>query len=801
MFVSFVKSFFVDRDFVFEQSLESTKITVEKNEVLSQKLIGKVFYYQNLSQAKTSFYLVDEELNKEELNDFRNFVWNENKIDLFITKETKKSNLFSNSDKFSLKICFAKNSPKDNLIYEIISSDDDQGIIDRMNKWQFDSGAFWLNFNEFFDKIKTSKTQKIDKELIHTLKDLKKQLSGNINEDDPFEKEKIVQALIDRTLYIKYLEDNHIINSYFYYHYFEDKSKITYDQFKLNQDLSKTNYKGFLGNNNSDKLNKLFEIINKIFNNNLFKNPKIDDKHLSSDICTHIHNSISGTNEITRQLRLFDFKFNLLPIEFISYIYEIFLSDNEKKGIYYTPKKLAQLIVDEVIIDNKIGRILDPSCGSGMFLVVAYQKLLEISPMPENSSVEEKIEHKLKLLTNNIFGIEKELIAQRFTIFSLSLQVFRGINPKDIKDYIAKELETKGDVDLFNNYSLEKNIKQENSLNITKKVFENEVFDYIIGNPPFFEINKNSEENSYLKSNVLIDNKLIKVVDIIEDSQISQCFLLKINDWCSNKTRFGFVSNSSNFFDDLKKFEKFFFKNYKVEKLYELSKVKDSLFENAVEGVSALIFNKYFFEDNFIKYYSIDLGLFSEKPFELLVIQEDKVVLLSQKYIIDDKIRLRDYLIGNEFDIKLIDEVNKNCTELGTLIKKQKNGKPIIHTGLQVAGVESVLKEFSVSREIYNKDNKKYLNSFRDKYTRAEKEGEFKIPLIRSKDISPFVIENQSIFVKNTESFRRKGKNEAVFEGKKILLTRVGNTIKAIFVEEKIYFEIDIYTLKLEDED
>ena len=129
-----------------------------------------------------------------------------------------------------------------------------------------------------------------------------------------------------------------------------------------------------------------------------------------------------------------------MPVEFISYIYEVFLSEKQKEnGIYYTPKKLAQLIVDEVINEDRIGSILDPSSGSGMFLIIGFQRLLEIAQKqglePENNI--EKIRFRNKLLYDNIFGIEKELTAQRFTLFSLSLQIFTGINPNDIEEFIA----------------------------------------------------------------------------------------------------------------------------------------------------------------------------------------------------------------------------------------------------------------------------------------------------------------------------------------------------------------------------
>ena len=225
-----------------------------------------------------------------------------------------------------------------------------------------------------------------------------------------------------------------------------------------------------------------------------------------------------------------------MPVEFISYIYEVFLSEKQKEnGIYYTPKKLAQLIVDEVINEDRIGSILDPSSGSGMFLIIGFQRLLEIAQKqglePENNI--EKIRFRNKLLYDNIFGIEKELTAQRFTLFSLSLQIFTGINPNDIEEFIANELKENKKIDLFSRHSFFENIKHANTLNVSEKPFEGKQFSYLIGNPPFFEIPNTDEyksEISFLGSYKISFTNEDKVIaqNIVGKSQISQCFFLKI---------------------------------------------------------------------------------------------------------------------------------------------------------------------------------------------------------------------------------------------------------------------------------
>ncbi|MBU1421855.1 MAG: hypothetical protein KKG06_01505, partial [Bacteroidetes bacterium] len=79
---------------------------------------------------------------------------------------------------------------------------------------------------------------------------LEEQLKKKLNEELKQEINKpneIVQALIDRTLFIKFLEDNRIINSFFYEHFFNDK------------DLT---YKKLLKEKNPKNINLLFEKIN-----------------------------------------------------------------------------------------------------------------------------------------------------------------------------------------------------------------------------------------------------------------------------------------------------------------------------------------------------------------------------------------------------------------------------------------------------------------------------------------------------------------------------------------------------------
>ncbi|WP_333597773.1 N-6 DNA methylase [Chryseobacterium flavum] len=772
---------FSNLGFNFNVDLKLKPFEIEKNSALTERLKNSVFYYKSPNNTNTSFYLITIFLEDSEIKLIRKYIWNKNDADLIF--------YYPHDDK-ELIMMYAKYSPKveykDSILDKFLTSQKDLDKIEVIKHWKFDSGVFWLNYHSFIDK---AKYRGIDKELISTLKSLKEQLFINLSSliIDENKRNEIVQALIDRTLYIKYLEDNHIINFHFYGHYFNDIN---------------LNYEKLLENNSGSDLNKLFKKIHEIFNNSLFDQPTIEEKFLTIDVRNLISTSFKA-NLDTGQLRLFDFQFDVLPVEFISYIYEVFLSDKQKEnGIYYTPKKLAQLIIDEVINEDQIGSILDPSSGSGMFLIVGYQRLLEIAKKQNLEPLDsiEKIKFRTKLLSENIFGIEKEITAQRFTLFSLSLQIFTGIEPTDIKDFIANELKENKKINLFSEYSFFENIKHANSLNIYEEPFKDKCFSYLVGNPPFFEIPDTNEYKNevdflnFYKVKVKDDNEVI-AKNIIGRSQISQSFFLKIKDWSDINTRFGFVSNSSNFYNDYSEnFQEYFYSNYGIEKLYELSRVKDILFEKAKESVVAIIFTNNY-NDNLISYYPVDLGLFSDKPFELLIIQEDKVVNIEQKKLISKGLRLRDFLVGNDFDRNLISKMSSNLP-MGTYLNS-------VHRGFEIWGEDARKKEFNLSKEDWRKttdiEKTEYLKKFIEKYFNAYYSKQYNKPYIKPANLKPFIKIPSNQFISSIDNFHRPRINKEIYIGEKLIFTRIGSKLNCVFSKDDDYFDFSVYTVKLKD--
>ena len=789
-----MKDFFKYLDFTFgtkNSDIKPSKIVISEDDILSQKLISNVYVFDSPEQTNSSFYVITIPLSDEELFELRRYIWNENKYDLYFLAEKLETN-------FITSLYYAKTNPRESelKIASFSGNEKDNKELEKIRKWNFDSGAFWLAYSNFLDTVK--KHTRIDKELIEQLKKLKVKLQKELTLkiEDPDE---IVQALIDRTLFIKFLEDKHIINSFFYNFHFSKHTRVKDIDF---------GYKTLLNEHDIKNINKLFDNINKLFNNVLFKKPTIENKYLSEGVLDLIYKAISRYDWNDNQLSLFDFRFDVIPIEFISHIYEVFLESNQlDEGIYYTPDKLAHLIIDDTIINT--GTVLDPTCGSGMFLVLAFRKLLEYNPAPKTKDIYKIIEHKNKLLKEFIFGIEKENAAWRLTVFSLYLEILKGIPADEIKQYIKQNLKNNSEIPIFPP-DFSDNIINRNALEVKaeKIPHKGKFFDYIIGNPPFLEIKPNSEEISFINDySTKIDGKSIKAKDIIGYNQISQAFMLKIKDWAKPKTRFGFVQNSSNFYNEKSAdFQKFFFKQYQIENFYELSRVKDILFRKAKESVVVTIFNNKQIENNTINYYPVNMGIFSE-TFDLLIIQEDKKIEILQNDILNEKVVLRDYLIGNEYDFKLLIKLS-NLEKLVDFLLIVKNNSFL---GLSRISDEKLKSDFKISDNDFNvlsktEKVKKHEEFAFKNYLKSTKSNTHNIPYIYQPDdkIKAFTILNVDGYMNiadiNDNNFQRPRRNKSIYQGSKIIFNKFGKRIEAAYTEFDLVFSFLIFGLKLKNE-
>jgi type I restriction-modification system DNA methylase subunit len=140
---------------------------------------------------------------------------------------------------------------------------------------------------------------------------------------------------------------------------------------------------------NQRKTKQFFDYLadpNEGFNGDLFPLTPEDYSEIPKEAYNEIIQLLKSNDVGTGQLSFFDmYDFSIIPIEFISNIYESFVrqENQEKEGVYYTPLFLVDYILSETVskeietTQNTDCKVLDPACGSGVFLVESLRKIIE----------------------------------------------------------------------------------------------------------------------------------------------------------------------------------------------------------------------------------------------------------------------------------------------------------------------------------------------------------------------------------------------------------------------------------------
>ncbi|MDD4116065.1 MAG: N-6 DNA methylase [Massilibacteroides sp.] len=297
----------------------------------------------------------------------------------------------------------------------------------------------------------------------------------------------LLKKLLVKFILIKYLEEqvDDDGNSVFEDGFFE--KFITN---KKNKTIFKNNYT-FCDVLRGNDIVGLLTFLNTKFNGGIFKVSKQEEAEIQVANLSIIADALDGNKDIEGQMSIWRYyDFNLLPIEFISRLYERFVTSVEGKqkstGAYYTPPHLARLLIDELLPFNKEVnfdnfKILDPSCGSGIFLVLAYKRLITLWMLKNNKQIikgEEDIRNIKKILSDCIYGVDINEDALSITATSLQIELSSHIRPKEIWEKLT-----------FDNLEKQGNLTNQGFFKWYKSTVLK--FDVIAGNPPF---NISSEE-------------------------------------------------------------------------------------------------------------------------------------------------------------------------------------------------------------------------------------------------------------------------------------------------------------------
>jgi hypothetical protein len=178
------------------------------------------------------------------------------------------------------------------------------------------------------------------------------------------------------------------------------------------------------------------------------------------------------------------YSFDTIPLEFISSVYESFLTAEERGSdkAYYTPSHLVDYVLDAVLpwsSEDWNVRVLDPCCGSAIFLVKAFQRLIH-RWRRAHPGQDPLVTDLRPILENNLVGVDKNREAVRVACFSLYLAMADAIEPKH---YVARD-----NVKVFPRLRGTRLIHQDFFDDETKgirTVADKESFDYVLGNAPW----------------------------------------------------------------------------------------------------------------------------------------------------------------------------------------------------------------------------------------------------------------------------------------------------------------------------
>lgn len=193
---------------------------------------------------------------------------------------------------------------------------------------------------------------------------------------------------------------------------------------------------------------KLFPALRSRFNGSMFDEDLSAEKEaIKPSHLEVIHHFLDGSEikKGQRSLGFWAYRFDFIPVETISSIYEKFLEkeDGESKrklGAYYTPRLLAEMTLDLALRGRTSVqglRFIDPSCGSGIFLVLAFNRLVADWNLRQkkSSSVAKRAEALFKILSQ-LRGVDKHPTACRISCFSLYLAFLDQFEPSDVEAYI-----------------------------------------------------------------------------------------------------------------------------------------------------------------------------------------------------------------------------------------------------------------------------------------------------------------------------------------------------------------------------
>lgn len=568
---------------------------------------------------------------------------------------------------------------------------------------QIVTGETW---NEWRDKFAAS--NRVDSKLLGDLERVRQIVVQKLKEKGAAELAyRVANAWIGRLLFIRYLIDRKVKINF----YNATDGLLTSEGLNKILESPQTTF-------------KLFEHLKAEFNGDLFPFINIEEGEanaqfkeqevMDSGMLLYFIKLFRG-DEINGQLSLFPlYDFSVIPIEFVSNVYEHFIGTDEaekkknkekdkqrEQGAYYTPKFLVDYVLEKTVgkhlKDNPVAstcRVLDPACGSGIFLVETLRRLIlrYQSLHPDFESNTEQYKEALRqIVRTNIFGIDIDQNAVDVAIFSLYITLLDYQTPADIENFklppirntnffVADTFDTK----MPFNEALQQKIKEQ-------------PFDFIIGNPPWGKTTGKQVYAEYCQKREKEERTKDKETLIkASNKEAAQAFLIRASDFSTpNHTRVALVVTSKVLYNlQAVDFRRYFLKKFFLDEILELSPVRHQVFDKtatngakskAVAPASVLFYRWADGADtnnNQVSHNALKPNIFF-RIFKRLVFEKYDRKSVTQNLFVEHDWLFKLLVYGNVLDFNLMLRLKRKFKTIGQVM--DENGVTS-GQGLQIGG-------------------------------------------------------------------------------------------------------------------
>ena len=325
----------------------------------------------------------------------------------------------------------------DRLIAVAKSVADIQSELGAYHRERIETGAV---FGE--DRFRNS-LNRSDRALIRDLKTVRQQLTA-VAAGSKLPELRHLHSLIGRAIFIRYLEDREILLPAYFEKVAAKRKHWTQILAQppstpaLDPRFAELRFPRVL--QDKEFTYAIFEELALDFNGDIFPIDNDERDCIQQAHLDRLRGFLIGSTSDQEDLFFFAYRFDVIPIELISTIYEEFYNERTEKGknqgSHYTPPALVEYVLAQTLTPDVLARkprVIDPACGSGIFLVESFRRMVRHICAQQNGRRVSRPQLR-KLLRDQIAGIDINEEAVRVAAFSLYLAFLHYQEPREIND-------------------------------------------------------------------------------------------------------------------------------------------------------------------------------------------------------------------------------------------------------------------------------------------------------------------------------------------------------------------------------